>query len=83
MEVTMRQGIAFIDYDPQGMPEYESDIAEVLGCSKDQTESLLRAVEVIEDDHHFRVTRRVVDCEVRGAKGTIKPAKIRVTITAA
>lgn len=83
MVVAMRQGISFTDYEPRGLPGFESTIAAAVGCSENQIDNLLRAVDVIEDDHHFTVIRREVRPRGQGSKGEVIPAMIRVTITPA
>lgn len=84
MEVALRRGISFIDFSPRGVPGFESNIAEVLRCSPNQTQNLLDAVDTIEeDDHHFSVERTVERPRDQGSKGEILPERIRVTITPA
>lgn len=71
----------FVDYEPRGVPGYESDIARVYGCSQNQTQHLLDAVDELEQSgQHFSVIREVMRPRDSGLKGEVIPAKIRVTV---
>lgn len=83
MEVTLRRVLSFVDFEPRGIPGFESDIATVLQCSPHQTSNLLDAVDIVEDDHHFLVVRKEERAKSTGSKGEPIPAMIRVTITPA
>ncbi len=81
MRIAEKGSFSFTDYEPRDLPGYESNIAKLLGASPNQTENLLRAVDELEEDHHYIVTRRV-DRE-RTDDRKVTPAIIRVTISAA
>jgi hypothetical protein len=83
MRVLRAEGLTFTDFEPRGIPGFEPDIALKLGCSPNQTENLLRAVDVLDDDHHYVVKRQCVRERRRGSKGEVLPAEYRVTITPA
>lgn len=75
--------LIFIDYEPRGVPGFESDIAEVLNKSSNQTPNLLAAVDSFADDHHYDVFRKPVGAPIKGSKGKTYPQKYKVTITTA
>jgi len=73
----------FIDYEPRDTPGFRSNIASVVGCSDNQTDKLLEAVDTIADDPHFTVKREVAEEATEGSKGKEYPKKILVTVSAA
>ena len=81
MHVLTNGGITFTDFEPRNQPGYESDIADVVGCSRNQTDSLLRAYDALQDDHHYSHKREVI--RPRRDEQEIYPAEIRVTLTPA
>lgn len=52
--------VSFTDFEPRDVPGFKSDIADVFHCSENQTDNLLKAVDILEDDHHYRVDRVIV-----------------------
>ncbi len=87
IEVVNRQGagraFTFIDYEPR-TPGYSSDIAAVYGCSDNQTDNLLDAVDEIDEHNgHFEVVPVVLREKSHGSKGEVIPAQIRKTIVPA
>ena len=81
MRIVEKGSFSFTDYSPRGMPGFESDIAKRLGADIDQVGELLRAVDELEEDHHYVVRREVV--RQRTSEREVTPEIIRVTITAA
>ena len=82
IEVATRPGgIEFYQYEPSDQPGYPCTIAAVLQRDVSETPVLLRAVDDLEEDHHFVISREPVRERVDDRK--ITPAKFRVTITPA
>lgn len=73
----------FKDYEPRGVPGFQSDIAQVFKCSENQTAKLLEAVDIIADDQHFEVRREEIKPSTAGSKGKSYPKEIRVIVSAA
>ena len=87
MQLAMeRRSFQFFDYEPRGEPGFESNIAEVFGCSSNQTNNLLDAVDIIDHvDHynHYDVSREPVAPATAGSKGKRYPQRIRVIVSLA
>jgi hypothetical protein len=75
--------VSFYVWEPNNVPGFDSNIAKVFGCSENQTDNLLKAVEVVKSDHHYRVERRPIKKATPGSKGKKYPRKIQVTISPA
>lgn len=81
--LVVERPVSFTDFEPRGVPGFMSNIAHVFGCSENQTNRLLEAVDTLADDHHYRVDR----VSVPGARGSsdeeTHPSKFQVTVSPA
>jgi len=75
--------VVFTEFKPRDDPAFPGTIAQVFGCSVDQTENLLKAVDILEADHHYHVHREPVRGPVQGSKGKDYPQQFEVTISPA
>jgi len=75
--------VVFNEFKPRNVPGFPSNIAQVFGCSADQTDNLLKAVDILEADHHYHVHRKPVGDPQQGSKGKEYPQKYEVTISPA
>ncbi len=78
MHVATRGVLSFSDFEPRNCPGFQSDIAKKVGASFNQTENLLRAADLLADDHHYVVERELL--RARTDEREITPAMYRVTI---
>lgn len=77
-----RRPFGFTYYVPRDVPGFESDIADVVGCSRSQTNNLLDAIDIIdEEDHRFHVRREQLEEAKPGTKGKQYPAKYRGVVS--
>tara|TARA_B000000460_G_scaffold45054_1_gene28517 strand:- start:352 stop:651 length:300 start_codon:yes stop_codon:yes gene_type:complete len=68
--------IKYVYYEPADVPGHESDIAKAVGCSSNQTQNLLWAVEHLEDDGHYDVSDPKVERDLQyGPQGEVIPAQ--------
>lgn len=82
IEVATRPGgIEFYEFEPGDQPDYPCTIAAVLQRDASEIPALLRAVDDLEEDHHFVISREPVREHVNDGK--IALTKFRVTITPA
>lgn len=56
--LVVERPVSFTDFEPRGVPGFMSNIAHVFGCSENQTNRLLEAVDTLANDHHYRVGGR-------------------------
>lgn len=75
--------VTFVDYEPRGVPGFESNIAKVFDLSENQTSNLLEVADSLVEDHHFNVERVPDKASVSGSKGKTYPQAIKVTISPA
>ena len=83
MALAVERKFAFDDWEPRGVPGFQSNIAEIFHCSENQTTKLLEAVDIVAEDPHFEVHREPIQPSISGSKGKSYPKKIRVTVSPA
>jgi len=81
--LAVERRFSFTDFEPRGIPGFESDIAKVFGQSEHQTKNLLEAVDTLADDHHYCVERVEVREAKPGNKGKSYPRRFQVTVSPA
>jgi hypothetical protein len=82
MFVAENRSIRYNIYEPSDWPGYSSNIAQVVGCSPNQTDNLLRAVDMLADDHHYVVSAPKLVREA-STDQEFRPAQYEVTVSLA
>lgn len=81
--LVVERPISFTDFEPRGVPGFMSNIAHVFGCSENQTNRLLAAIDTLADDQHYFVDRVPAHDAVSGSEADTHPRKFRVTVSPA